>query len=220
MRIPARSTLLVAVALATTACGGGTADPAATTAPTTSETTTASSPTPASSPSPTATPSPASTVGGPDCSTQGAAVDVDLDALPRATRDTATFLLDAASRCDEPLLATAATESETTLSFGVADPYEVFALPEGDERYVALVTLLTEVPWAAQADDADPATFVWPRVATQEWQDDDAAWQEVVDAGVLTADEASSQRDAGSGYLGWRIGITGDGTWTFFVAGD
>ncbi len=81
------------------------------------------------------------------------------------------------------------------------------------------MVLLTELPPAAQAD-TDPVAHVWPRVATEAFADDDAAWQEVVDAGLLEADQADRMRDAGAGYLGWRIGITTTGDWAFFVAGD
>lgn len=223
MRTALHTSLLVAVAVATAACGGGDPDPVATSSPSPSTAPEAatSTPTPTASPDADPTPTPATSDPAADCSTQGADVTgADLDRLPDEARETATFLLDAASRCDEQLLATAAAESETSLGFGDEDPYEAFGLPDADERYAALVTLLTELPYAAQADDATPATFVWPRVATGDWQDDDTAWQEPVDAGLLSADEATAMRDAGSGYLGWRIGIRGDGTWMFLVAGD
>lgn len=141
--------------------------------------------------------------------------------LPEPTRATAELLLDAALRCDEQLLSTAAAESDTTLTFGGADPYEFFGLPDDDTGvYAVILTLLTRIPYAAEADDATPATFVWPRVHTGDWADTDEAWQEVVDAGLLTADEAADMRGAGSGYLGWRLGISGDGTWRFLTAGD
>ena len=223
MRTALHTSLLVAVALAAAACGGGDPDPIATSTSVPSPSSEAATPTPTPTASPVATPTPVPAVTTPaaDCSTQGADVSgADLDRLPAEARETATFLLDAANRCDEQLLATAAAESDTSLGFGGEDPHEAFGLPDGDERYTALVTLLTELPYAAQADDATPATFVWPRVATGDWQDDDTAWQEPVDAGLLSAGEAAAMRDAGNGYLGWRIGIRGDGTWMFLVAGD
>ena len=160
-------------------------------------------------------------VAGGDCSASGmTAAPVTGSDLPEATRATAEFLVDAAVRCDEQLLTTAATESGTTLSFADVDPTTFFGLPETeDELYATIVTLLSEVPQAAQAH-TDPVAHVWPRVATEAFADDDAAWQEVVDAGLLEADEATRMREAGAGYLGWRIGITTTGGWAFLVAGD
>jgi hypothetical protein len=227
MRLPRLLPILLAASLGLTACGGG-ADPATddgTTSPTpsataTTEPTTEPTPDPTAAPTsePTATTSPTSA----DCSAAGITGDVNGAAtLPDEAAATAAFLLDAAVRCDEPLLVTAATESDTQILFGNADASTFFGLPEDDEQvYGVIATLLTEVPYAAQADDSTPATFVWPRVATGDRAEADEAWQEVVDAGLLTQTEADEQRAAGSGYLGWRIGITGDGDWQFLTAGD
>lgn len=228
--------LLLAASLALTACGGeadpaddGTSSPSqtatATTEPTAEPTTNpASEPTPDPTSEPTATPTPAATASptSGDCSAAGTTGAVNgTDTLPEEAAATAAFLLDAAVRCDEPLLVTAATESDTQILFGNADPSTFFGLPEDDQQvYGVIATLLTEVSYAAQADDSTPATFVWPRVATGDWAESDEAWQEVVDAGLLTQAEADEQRAAGSGYLGWRIGITGDGDWQFLTAGD
>lgn len=230
--------LVMPIVLASTfglAACGGTPEPAATSAPTAT-----GSPTPTAAPSteptavettpetteaptteaPTTEPAPTEATG--DCSAAGMTADgASFDTLPEPARATAELVLDAALRCDEQLLATAAEESGTTLSFGDVDPYEFFGLPEDDERvYGVIVTLLTELAHAAEADDSTPARFVWPRVHSGDWADADEAWQEVVDAGLLTDDEAAEMRAAGSGYLGWRLGITGDGDWQFLVAGD
>lgn len=220
--------LLLAASLALTACGGE-ADPAVDGTSSPSPTATASTeptagPTTDPAPEPTATPTPTATASptSADCSAAGTTGAVNgVDTLPEEAAATAAFLLDAAVRCDEPLLVTAATESDTQILFGTADPSTFFGLPEDDQQvYGVIATLLTAVPYAAQADDSTPATFVWPRVATGDWAEADEAWQEVVDAGLLTQAEADEQRAAGSGYLGWRIGITGDGGWQFLTAGD
>lgn len=215
--------VLVAAALGLTACGGDTdtTSPDGTASPSPTTTDAPASPDPADSPTDATEPTEQETVAG-DCSAAGMTADgADLARLPDQARAAAEFLLDAALRCDEQLLATAAFESGTTLTFGEADPYEFFGLPEQDEEiYAIIATLLTQTPYAAEADDATPATFVWPRVHTSDWVDADQAWQEVVDAGLLTAAEADEMRAAGTGYLGWRLGITGEGDWQFFVAGD
>lgn len=228
--------ILLASALALAACGDttDTAVPAATESPapateppSTQDTDAVTDPSTADpQPSQTATPSSSETetesgTAG-DCSAAGMAAGEGVsDQLPEPVRATAELLLDGALRCDEQMLATAAAESDTTLTFGEVDPYEFFGLPDDDPQiYAVIVTLLTRTPYAAEADDATPATFVWPRVHTGDWADADEAWQEVVEAGLLTADEAAEMRAAGTGYLGWRLGISGDGTWQFLVAGD
>lgn len=219
--------VLLAASLGLTACGAGDAtSPDATVgaSPTVGGPTTAHAPsgaTPIEAGSATE-PIGGDTVPDGDCSASGLAVgDADLAPLPDEARATAQLLLDAALRCDEQLLAPAAVESDTRLTFGQADPYEFFGLPDtGDEVYAVIATLLSVVPYAAEADDSTPATFVWPRVQTGDWATSDEAWQEVVDAGLVTAEEAADMRAAGAGYLGWRLAITGDGTWTYLVAGD
>lgn len=202
------------VALGATACGSQ--DPAVT-PPQGQQPTTPTAPTDDPTDDPTGDPTDPVDA---DCTAAAlAGATADFSMLPDEAAALAEFILDAALRCDEQLLATAAAESDTTLTFGEADPYEFFGLPD-DGIYATIVTLLTEVPYSAEPDDSTPHTFVWPRVATTEWDHDDQAWQEVVDAGLLTADEADAQREAGAGYLGWRIGLRGDGTWMFLVSGD
>lgn len=229
-----RTLVASALVLGAVACGDATsADPAATET-TPSETTSPEPTAPAASPTPTdepgtPVPTPAPTPTGEattdpvaaegDCSAAGMAGG-EVGQVPDDARATAEFLLDAALRCDEQLLATAASESNTTLTFGDTDPYEFFGLPDEENEYATIVTLLTELPHAAEADDAKPGIFVWPRVATGDWADSDEAWQEVVDAGLLTQQLADDMRAAGSGYMGWRLGIRGDGNWMYFVAGD
>ncbi len=209
-----RTLVATVLVLGAVACGDATATDPAATEPTPSETT---SPEPTPAPTDGATVDPVDAEG--DCSAAGMAGG-EVGPVPDDARATAEFLLDAALRCDEQLLATAASESNTTLTFGGTDPYEFFGLPDEDDEYATIVTLLTELPHAAEADDSQPGIFVWPRVATGDWADADEAWQEVVDAGLLTQQEANQMRAAGSGYLGWRIGIRGDGNWMYFVAGD
>lgn len=231
MRRPLAPSVLLLVGVLVLAGCGSSGDPSSPDDATTPTGTTSSVETPSPAPTTSAPSSPRTTDPGAtepaateatgDCSAAGMApAEADVGRLPDEAAATVELVLDAARRCDEQLLATAAAESETTLSFGDADPYTFFGLPDGEGVYATIVTLLTDTTYAAQADDATPATFVWPRVATGDWAEADEAWQEVVDAGLLTAAEADEMRSAGAGYLGWRIGVRGDGTWQFLVAGD
>jgi hypothetical protein len=96
-------------------------------------------------------------------------------------------------------------------------------LPEGDtQHYRTLVALLAntrgEVVGELVGDGTGDETVVWPRVATEEFADSDAAWDEVVAAGLLTEAQAEAQR--ADGYQGMRIAMTLDGTWLSYSAGD
>jgi hypothetical protein len=130
----------------------------------------------------------------------------------------------AAEACDSDALIALAKESEAELLSGTKTPEQVFALPEDDAKhYRTLVALLANtrgevVGELAGGDATGDETVVWPRVATEEFADSDEAWDEVVDAGLLTDAEAEAQRV--DGYQGMRITMTLDGTWLSYSAGD
>jgi hypothetical protein len=54
--------------------------------------------------------------------------------------------------------------------------------------------------------------------ATDEFRDSDDAWAEVVAAGLITVQEAETQR--ADGYQGVRVEMTTDGTWQKYSAGS
>ena len=121
--------------------------------------------------------------------------------------------------CDSDTLIALAMDSGTELMSGTETPEQTFALPEPDsEHYRTLTALLTGTTGAYSGEDSDEKAIVWPRVATEEFADSDEAWAEVVAAGLLTDAEAETQR--AGGYKGMRIGMTLDGTWQYYSAGD
>lgn len=146
-------------------------------------------------------------------------MDPDFSGLSGPAAETATTLLGAAIACDDETLI--AFAEGTNLTFGDSSAEEFWTLPGAEEHedvYAILARLLTLVEAAElPASGEAPAMYVWPRL--QAGEDSDAAWQEVVDAGIVTQEQADQMR-AGGGYMGWRLGITEDGTWQFFVGGD
>jgi hypothetical protein len=160
--------------------------------------------------------------GGQDCSTDNFdVVPPDLSGLPDPVRATATELFDAAADCDDTALTERAETDGTSTNFGGRTAAEFWGLPGAEEHepvYQLLAQLVTATDWT---DDTtgDGTTYIWPRVASSEHADDDAAWQDVIDAGVIDADLADDMRQ-NEGYLGWRLGIHEDGTWWYFIAGD
>ncbi len=227
-------TLTLVAALALTACGGSDgdvsspADPAATTSPTAPPETEAPAPSETDTPAPSETDVPADDPTGPaatpaeaDCSGQTVAVEVvDRSDLPKEVDDLRRFLSDAALRCDEQLLQTAVDESsQFTYSFGEEGDFigHLWRQEEqGEPVFAYLAQLLQTTP--ALADGGD--VFVWPRVLTDRPEDTtDEAWAELVP--IFGEERVEELRTGGDGmYLYWRVGISTDGEWRFYVAGD
>jgi hypothetical protein len=131
---------------------------------------------------------------------------------------TAQAIVEAALACDSDQLIELATQYPTELMF-IETAEQTFALPDTEtQHYRTLVALLAGTRGAV---DPDTATVVWPRVSTEEFRDSNEAWQEVVDAGLLTQEQADEQRaDETFGYAGMVIGIGDDGTWRYYSADD
>lgn len=141
------------------------------------------------------------------------------EALPATTREVAQEIKENAQDCRTDLLVKRASVDNTQLSFGAIPPEEAWALPETGEKPYLMTTTALGMPWGKETTN-EGTFYVWPRVATERFQDDDAAWAEVVDEGLITEEEAQGMRDGGSGYLGYRVGIAEDGRWMFAIAGD
>lgn len=154
---------------------------------------------------------------GGDCSAAGLPAGLDTEMLGTEAGATAEFLLDAAVRCDEQLLFTAAEESGTTFSFGSATFGDVFGLPEDPDQDPAPWEALARLLGGTTPVEAD-GVWTWPAAFAA--GADDAAWQELVDSGLYTEAQVDELRSAPDGYLGWRLGIEAGGTWLFFTAGD
>jgi hypothetical protein len=150
-----------------------------------------------------------------DCSAQGATISArPVTGMPAEAAAARDLLLDAALRCDEQLLVTAIEESSRfTFSFGDdTDPLGYWWAMEaaGEEPFLRLAQVLGTTP----AVSAGGEVWVFPRVTTGRAEDTTAeAWAE-----LSWLDPA--HRGGGDGYLGWRVGISPDGEWRFFVVGD
>lgn len=231
----ATGALALALSGGLAACQGGDQDDAAastssptssTTSTSTTETSTLStSSTPSSSSatssSPTSsTPSSTSSPASGDCTASGLDVTLhDADKIPAKARPVAQAILDDATGCRTDALVRRSTADKTSLSFGAVSPKEVWALPDDESgRYWSTAAALG-TPWGTTKNGSE-TYIVWPRVATEQYQDDDAAWQEAIDADLVTAEQAQLMRDGASGYMGYRVGIEAQGNWTFAIAGD
>jgi RNA polymerase sigma factor (sigma-70 family) len=143
--------------------------------------------------------------------------------LPERTEAAAAELLAAVVACDERKVAELGGALETAPLSQLVSPTvnEVFALPEADGQapYATVARLLSETRPAVDASGLD---WTWPRVSRS--VDDDAAWQEAIDAGAITEEQAAADRAEGV-YTGWRLVIDDIGepspvTWRRFYEGD
>lgn len=152
-----------------------------------------------------------------DCSARGTIFDAQpSDGMPAEVAAARDVLLDAALRCDEQMLFTAIEESESfSFSFGDHDDaigYWWDLEEAGEAPYLRLAQVLSTTPAPSAAGDM----WVWPQVATDlPEHTTDAAWAE-----LTWVDDPAATLAAPEGYIGWRTGITLDGQWRFFVAGD
>jgi hypothetical protein len=161
-----------------------------------------------------------------DCSADGFESPDDAPSLPDgAAGETAEAILEAARSCDSGQLIELATASGAELMLPMEAPEATFALPETAALpYRTLAALLGGTTGGVRAEQSVEGgqvseTVVWPRVALDEFAGSDEAWQEVVDAGLLTADEAAAQRaNVQFGYQGMTVSIHEDGRWRAFSA--
>ncbi|MFI2361864.1 hypothetical protein [Promicromonospora sp. NPDC019610] len=131
----------------------------------------------------------------------------------------AEAIVDAALACDSDQLMGLANQDGTELMF-TETAEQTFALPDTDSRhYETLVRLLTSTMGVPSGQSGGVPTVVWPQVATEEFRDSAEAWQEVVDAGLLTQEQADAQQADGT-YTGMVVGIGEDGTWRYYSASD
>jgi len=191
----ARLTAMFAIVVALAACSDAATVPTPEPAPAP-----APAPAPVPAPAPPAEPAP---VPGPD----------PLDDLSAEASATRLELLAAAEARDwVAVAALIPDEAQFTSSFGGGTDHIAFYRSFERDLTEEMVALL-EGPFALLDD-----IFIWPelhaRVPFTVAEGERAALEERHGADLIAEWEG-----AGS-YLGWRIGITVDGDWIFFVAGD
>jgi hypothetical protein len=135
-------------------------------------------------------------------------------ALPPAVAATRESILEAAAAGDVGRLADLALagSGSFTYSFGGNNPpsrEELLEAWQDPELLETMVTLLN-LPHTEQ-----DGIFAWPSAFSSNPTDEDWAAVE-----VLYSEEEIAQMKQFGGYIGYRIGITAQGDWIFFVAGD
>lgn len=149
----------------------------------------------------------------------------DLSLLPEPVRRTHGLLVEACRSGDierlRPLIETG--ERGTQLSFGAVegDPIEFLRQMSGDSKGHEILAILLEVLNAGFVN-LDPGTpnelYVWPYFFAVPLDRLDAR-QRVELFTIVTAGDYEDMKTYGA-YIFYRVGITPEGRWAFFVAGD
>jgi hypothetical protein len=79
---------------------------------------------------------------------------------------------------------------------------------ESGESPIEILARILRLPYTLAV-----GTYVWPFAY-------DKSEEELTDYERELLGDLAVYSGAGSGYLGWRVGIAPDGTWRFFIAGD
>lgn len=192
--------ILLLVASLIVGCGGEET-------PTTGESAT-TSPSPTASATPSGSPSAES-----DCSAANLSGELPAQELPTAVAEKRRAIAEAAVACDFERLEQLASDAGFTYSYGAsggAAEYWQSREQAGDEVLGRLLRLLA-LPFTRN----EAGFYAWPSAYTENPTSRD--WDLL--RGIYDRREIASFRRNGS-YLGHRIGISRDGEWQFFVAGD
>ena len=194
---PSTSTPSASTTPSSTPTVSGTPSPTPTSSPT-------ATPTKTTAPPPTTAPTTASCVAG-----KVAAANTKGRSAAAAAK--AKKIHAAAKACDATALIALANADSTGLA-GENAPTAIFTA-KSPQNYVALATLLT-----MESTETFDGT-IQPKVFSERFSKDDAEWDKVIAAGLVTRSAAATMRQKDGGYTGYRAGISSDGTWSFFTVG-
>lgn len=153
-----------------------------------------------------------------DCSAFGMPLAGAQDGLPEDVAAARQAIMAAAVTCDYATLEALAPELLTSFGGGGFDNLQIWEA-EGTYRPLAILVALFDTPYATQDIEGNPRFYVWPSAFVYDtWDEIPAADLDAL-AAIYTQEELDQIATFGS-YAGWRIGITEDGEWRFFVAGD
>lgn len=149
----------------------------------------------------------------------------DVSKLPQPVRRMRELIVEAAKSGDlqklRPLLGSGPTETQLAISGNDSDPIEYLRSVSGDDEGQEVLAILLDILDAGfvEMDPGTPnATYVWPYFFTTPL-DQLTAKQRVELFRIVTAGDYKDMKTFG-GYNFYRVGISPDGEWKFFVAGD
>lgn len=149
----------------------------------------------------------------------------DLNTLPEPVKKMRTALVEAAASGDieklRPLLSTGEDETQVSVGDAPDDPIAALKSLSGDKDGREVLAILLDIisTAAAHTDKGTPQeAYVWPYFAEKNL--DSLSPPEMVELyRIVTAGDVTDMKEFG-GYNFYRLGISADGKWKFFVAGD
>lgn len=149
----------------------------------------------------------------------------NLDTLPEPVKKMRTALVEAAASGDieklRPLLGTGADETQVSVGDAPEDPIAALKSLSGDPDGREVLAILLDIisTGVAHTDKGTPQeAYVWPYFAEKNLET--LTPPESVELfRIVTAGDVSDMKEFG-GYNFYRLGISPDGKWKFFVAGD
>ena len=149
----------------------------------------------------------------------------DESALPVAVRETRSRILDLARKGDlqalRPLIGAGDQATQLSLDTLETDPIEFLLAASGDEAGHEVLAILIEVLEAGfvRIEDAeDGVLYVWPYFAAYP-VDRLTPPMRVELFRLLTGGDFEEMQEFGA-YVFYRVGISEDGAWRFFLSGD
>lgn len=161
----------------------------------------------------------------PDEATQPAEIILDLNTLPEPVKKLRVALVEAAASGDierlRPLMSTGDDATQVSVGDAPDDPIAALKSLSGDGEGREILAILLDIisTGAARVDTGTPEEmYVWPYFAEKPL--DKLSPPEIVELyRIVTASDVTDMKEFG-GYNFYRIGISPQGKWKFFVAGD
>lgn len=158
-----------------------------------------------------------STIPAVSCSATGLSAPADQD-LPDAVASKRAAIIESALACDLEALEAAASPTLNT-SFGGGGFQNLIEWESQGRGELGTLVKVLSTPFAEQQFEDGPTYYVWPAAFAYETWEEIPPEQLAALSALYTQEELDQIAIFGS-YAGWRVGITEDGDWTFFVAGD
>ncbi|MDB5526843.1 MAG: hypothetical protein JWM58_4606 [Rhizobium sp.] len=154
-----------------------------------------------------------------------AEIVLDLNRLPEPVKRMRVAIVEAAASGDierlRPLLQSGADATQVSIGDAPEDPIAALKSLSGDKEGREVLGILLDIisTSAAHVDKGTPnELYVWPYFAEKPL--DSLTPPEIVELyRIVTAADVADMKEFGS-YNFYRIGISPDGKWKFFVAGD
>lgn len=161
----------------------------------------------------------------PDPEAELPEINYDTSKLPEEVRRMRDLIIEACRSGDiealRPLLGTGTDGTQLTFAGTVSDPIKTLRSFSGDEQGHEIMAILLEVLEAGYVhlDPGEPTElYVWPYFFAMPL-DRLSQPQRVELFKILTAGDFEEMKSFGA-YIFYRVGITPEGRWLFFIAGD